>query len=182
MDIQDGQTKRFLEQLYQMSSGDAAAEVSMYDIGDILGLDKSEAGAMAEDLIIEGFAELKSLAGAISITAEGLRALDRAPAGADDEPSSREMILGKNEVLDAGATAAVEALIEQVQSAISAGRQDYDDLEEMVIDIKTLKTQLLSTRPKTAVVRPLLSSLSRLLQGLPESAQLAGRIRRMIDA
>lgn len=182
MDIQDAQMKRFLEQLYQMSSGDTASEVSMYDIGDALGLDKSEAGAMAEDLIIDGFAELKSLAGAISVTMEGLRALDMAPGGADEEQSPGEIILGKSEVLDAGAAAAVEALIEEVKSVISAGQNDYDDLEEMVIDIKTLTTQLLSRRPKTAVVRPLLSSLSRLLEGQPESAQLAGRIRRMADA
>jgi hypothetical protein len=181
MDIQDAQMKFFLEQLYQMTSGDAAAEVSMYDIGDALGLEKSEAGTMAEDLIIDGFAELKSLAGAISITPEGLRALDKTPAGAGDEQSSGEIVLGKNEPLEADAVAAVEELLEQVKWAISAGQQDYDVLEEIVIDIKTVETQLLSKRPKSAVLRPLLSALSGQLAGNPESTQLAGRIRRMID-
>ena len=135
---------------------------------------------MAEDLIIDGFAELKSLAGAISITVEGLRALDMEPVGKGDGAASGGIVLGKNEFLEANETAAVEQLLEELKSSISAGEYAYDDLEEMVIDIKTLETQLLSKRPKSAVARALLSSLQRVLQNHPGSTQLAGRVGRMV--
>lgn len=57
MSSEDVQMNNYLQQLYQMSGGDVSAEVSMYEIGAALGLDKSEAGSVAEDLIIDGYAE-----------------------------------------------------------------------------------------------------------------------------
>ena len=95
------QMNNFLQQLYQMSSGDVTAEVSMYDVGASLGLDKSDAGAVAEDLIIDGYAELKNLTGGISITTEGLRMLEVDTAGKTDEQSDGSFVLGNAEVLAA---------------------------------------------------------------------------------
>ena len=67
MTIANTQMKSFLRQLYQMSDGDTDTAVSMYDIGAILGLEKSAAGTIAEDLIIDGYAELKTLSGGITM-------------------------------------------------------------------------------------------------------------------
>jgi aspartate racemase len=47
----------------------------MYEVGRSLGLGKVEAGALAEELMVAGLVELKTLAGAITITADGLRYL-----------------------------------------------------------------------------------------------------------
>ena len=72
MGLENGQMKQYLLELYEQSQGESQSESSMYEIGAALGLEKSEAGALAEDLIIEGYAELKNLAGGITITAEGI--------------------------------------------------------------------------------------------------------------
>ena len=44
-----------------MAKGDPLAQVSMYEVGEFLGLEKTEAGALAEALFIEEYAELKTL-------------------------------------------------------------------------------------------------------------------------
>lgn len=180
MTIEEMQMKNFLQQLYQISGGDISAEASMYDIGAALGLDKMEAGAVAEDLIIDGFAELKNLAGGISITTEGLKALDIVvPDSGDDQPP-KGVVLGENEVLDPEVREAVEQLLGEIKSAASGSENGYETMEEIVIDIKTLEIQFLSNRPKTAITREILSSLAKLLAKQENTASVVGKIRRMI--
>jgi uncharacterized protein (DUF2267 family) len=55
----------------------------------------------------------------------------------------------------------------------------YERLEEMVIDIKTIEVQLLSTRPKTAILRAVLGSLKEALHAAGASA-LADDLKEMI--
>ena len=57
MSFDEIQIQNFMEQLGQMSGGDVSREVSMYEIGGSMGLDRPEAGALAEELIIDGYAE-----------------------------------------------------------------------------------------------------------------------------
>ena len=182
MTITNMQMKGFLRQLYQMSDGDTTTDVSMYDIGAVLGLDKTEAGALAEDLIIDGYAELKTLAGGISITVEGLQALDiRIPsAAADGNSAGQILLLGDAQMLEPEALKAVEQLLDDMKKAVGGAALDYQKMEEMVIDIKTIETQLLSNRPKTAIVREILRSLSYILQDETATVQLSQTIKRMI--
>ncbi len=180
MTIDDMQVKNFLAQLYKMTSDEIGAEVSMYDIGDALGLDKSESGSMAEDLIIDGYAELKTLAGGISITAQGLQALDIAPA--DNVQAAGSVTLGDKTIVEADVVQAVETLLLEIKSAVSSTDMAYEALEEIVIDIKTLETQLLSPRPKTRIVREILSSLSALLADQQGSEKLVESVQRMTGA
>jgi len=180
MSIENMQAKNFLSQLYQMSGGEISAEVSMYVIGDALGLDKSESGSMAEDLIIDGFAELKTLAGGISITAQGLQALDIAPA--DNGQAAGSVTLGDKTIVGADVIQAVETLLLEIKSAVSSPDMAYEALEEIVIDIKTLETQLLSPRPKSRIVREILSSLSTLLAAQQGSEKLVESVQRMTGA
>lgn len=179
MSLDDIQTKNYLQQLYQLSGGDVMMEVSMYEIGEALGLDKSEAGAVAEDIIIDGFAELKSLSGGISITAEGLRALDidtSAGAAADDT----SLVLGDEELVDRPTAQAVEELSKEIKKVVAEIGGDYSQLEEIVFELKTLEVQLLSSRPKTGIVREVLRSLATLLEAHDESRTLGQKISRAI--
>ncbi len=57
------------------AEGDTEAIVSMHDVGQALGFEKTDAGKMAEALYSEGYAELKTLSGGIGITSMGLQAL-----------------------------------------------------------------------------------------------------------
>ena len=114
------------------------------------------AGALAEDLIIEGYAELKNLAGGITITAEGIQALEipGASDGAGSAPGGLQ--LGDEPVLSQASKDAVEKLIHEIKARCLSDKDDYRQLEEMVFDIKTLEVQLCSSRPKTSIVREVL--------------------------
>lgn len=181
MSIEDVQMNNYLQQLYQMSGGDVTAEVSMYDVGAALGLDSSEAGSVAEDLIIDGYTELKNLTGGISITAEGLRALEVETAvGTADGSTEGKFVLGEAEVLAPEVCKAVEQLVGEIKKVTPEGGFSYSQLEEFVIDIKTLETQLLSSRPKTAIVQEILRSLAKQLLTDERGAPLGEQIRQAI--
>ncbi len=62
----------FLVELYLETQGDPSIKVSMYDIGETLGLDRTVSSRTAEELIGTGLAEIKTLNGGIGITADGV--------------------------------------------------------------------------------------------------------------
>jgi hypothetical protein len=61
----------FLVELYLQTQGDPSIKVSMYDIGETIGLDRTVSSRTAEELIGTGLAEIKTLNGGIGITADG---------------------------------------------------------------------------------------------------------------
>jgi len=182
MTIEDMQIENFLRQLYQMSNGDISTEVSMYDIGATLGLEKPKAGAMAEDLIIDGLAELKTLTGGISITVEGLQALDvNVPAsGSAGDARAAGLVLGDDKIIGPELFKAVEQLVVDIKEAVGKAALSYDQMEEVVVEIKTMETQLLSSRPKTAIIREVLRSLSQLLKENDKTSRISTKIWTMI--
>jgi len=180
MSIEDVQLNNYLQQLYQMSGGDVSAEVSMYEVGTVLGLDKSEAASVAEDLIIDGYAELKNLTGGISITTAGLRLLEVEITDGSDTSSEAKFTLGEGEVLAREGCTVVEHLVGEIKKAAVEGGFNYSQAEELVIDIKTLETQLLSNRPKKAIVKEILLSLANQLLADEQGASLAEQIRQGI--
>jgi hypothetical protein len=62
----------FLVELYHRTQGDASVKVSMFDIGESLGLDRKLSLRTAEELIGTGLVEIKTLSGIIGITTEGV--------------------------------------------------------------------------------------------------------------
>ena len=180
MSLDEVQSQNYLQQLYQMSGGDVSAEVSMYDIGAALGLDRPEAGAIAEDLIIDGYAELRNLTGGISITSTGLRLLKVDAGTTADGSSEAKLLLGGAELLEPEVVEAVAALVDELKKAATEGGFGYEQVEELVIDIKTLEIHLLSSRPKTAIVREILRSAANLLAEKESCLALAEQIRQAL--
>ncbi len=157
MTLDNPEARAYLFELYTMTQGDPKAQVSMYDVGTTLGLEKTDAGAIAEDLFIQGFAELKTLSGGIGITRQGLEELDvQADPGTDNDISLR---LGSSPVLEGQGQEAVEKILQDIKTNIVQTNLPYAKLEEVVMDIKTIEIQLLSPHPKTAVIREVLRSL-----------------------
>jgi hypothetical protein len=179
MCFDEAQIQNYLQQLCEMSDGDVSREVSMYEVGGAIGLERPEAGALAEELIIDGYAELKNLTGGISITTAGLRLLNLDTGGPGKGLGEGQFVLGEAEVPIAEIVEAVQDLIEEIKTAVAEGSFAYSRVEELVIDIKTLETQLLSSRPKTNIVRAVLRSLAKSLEGKPETERLRGAITRM---
>lgn len=175
MSLENPNARIFLEELYSSTKGDPQALVSMYEIGTGIGLAKGEAGALAEELMVSGLVELRTLAGGISITSEGLATLGIA---------SPVPAAGAQQQLSQGPDASKEdcrlliSLIDTVKARLPELQLEYSLLEEIIIDCKSIEVQLLSPRPKIAVFRELLRSLHTALQrDSPLSAQLAALIR-----
>jgi DNA-binding MarR family transcriptional regulator len=63
----DETEQQFLIHLFEQTGGDSSIQVSMYDIGGFLGLDKEAASKVAEDLIGSQLVEIRTLSGGIGI-------------------------------------------------------------------------------------------------------------------
>lgn len=171
------EAQRYLFELYQMTAGDVGAQVSMFEVGAAVGLEKTEAGKLAEELIGDGLAEVKTLSGGIGITAEGIQ---RAQAGGAGQPAAADFSLGRGPVLEEAAVAALSSLLADVKARLTETGAAYDRLEEMVMDLKTIDVQLLSPRPKTAIVREALRSLHSAFSTIGDSG-LSERLGKTIS-
>ncbi len=145
----------YLYELYTRTGGGLDAQVSMYDVGQALGMGRNEAGTMAESLYIQGLAELKTLSGGIGITREGLTVLDITK---DDGPDA-SLSLGKGPVLDDQGRTAIDIILPEIKKNLADNKMAYPQIEEMILDIKTIEVQMLSPKPKTAIIREVLKSI-----------------------
>jgi hypothetical protein len=157
MELDNMEARSFLFEIYTMTNGDIETQVSMYDVGKTLGLENAEARKIAEDLFIQGFAELKTLSGGIGITLLGLKALDIKVSSKQDESLS----LGDGIILEDQGKKAVEKIIQDIKDCLAQTKTPYEQLEEMVIDIKTIEVQMLSPNPKIYIIREVLRSLHK---------------------
>ena len=71
--------------------------------------------------------------------------------------------------------------MEDVRAAVIQLNATFGQMEEIVIDIKTIETQLLSPNPKIAVIREVLRSLHKTITSLGGNA-LATEIDALIHS
>ncbi len=147
----------FLLELYNQTKGDTERQVSMHDIGSAIGMEKADASTLAEDLIMDMLVELKTLSGGIGITTKGLEKLQQ--FGMVQTSAATAYSLSREKVATADDLAAVNTIIKEIQLSTPLAAAEFENLEELIIDLKTLEVQLLSPRPKIAVVREILRSL-----------------------
>ena len=175
MDLMDDQVERYLEELFRLTEGKVDAQASMFDIGAGMGLEKDAARRMAEDLIAEGLVEIKTLSGAIGITPQGVEMAQRMGGVA----AGTGHCLGNAPVLEEQGRRALDTLLKAIKDHLAKTPTAFNQLDEMVIDIKTIEVQLLSVRPKTAILRAVLHSLREALHEMGASA-LANDLDKMI--
>lgn len=168
----------FLTQLYALTKGDLAAQQSMHDVGAAIGLDKEQSGKVAEDLIGEGLVEIKTLSGGVGITAEGA---EKIQASGAPSHGTAGLSLGNGTIIKTEGRAAVDQVLAEIKTQIAQSPTPYPQLEEMVVDIKTIETQMLSPQPKAGIVREVLRSLEKTLSaaGL---AELSAHVEKMTKA
>lgn len=149
----------YLQELYDTTQGDPETQVSMHDIGLAIGLEKSDAGRIAEDLMVQGYIELKTLAGGISITNEGLGFLGITPASSgQQEPRLR---LSSGPIIHDEDRLVINTIVSNIKMELARGGQDYTTTEQAVLDLKVIELHLLSPNPKTAVFIELFRSLEQ---------------------
>ena len=121
MDIDNPEAKRYLTELCTKTQGDTGAQISMFEVGAAIGLDKTEAGMVAEELIVEGLAELRNLSGGISITAQGLALIQ----GGGNGPALKGvgLQLGSGQVLGDQGRQALQKIIKDIRGLLFPARQ-----------------------------------------------------------
>jgi len=158
MNSEEISSTNYLQELYNSSQGSIEAQVSMYDIGVNIGIEKAEAGRLAEGLMVEGYVELKTLAGGIAITNEGLIFLGFSP---EIENTQEEQL-----TFSVGPTASesdhtlAEQLKTNIQQELSKQDLEYTTIEQIVLDLKSIELHLMSPTPKTAVILALFHSIA----------------------
>ncbi len=175
MDEIDDIGRRFLIQLFDQTSGDSAAQVSMYELGDLLGLDRETASRVAQELMGFMLIEIRTLSGGIGISTEGSHMV-RKLAGPRAAAGGQSRRLGNGPVLDSADREAVEKAVSEVKGQTGSLGLDFDSLTELMADLKTIDAQLGSTRPKTEIVRQCFYSVLEILKG-SEKSDLTARIR-----
>jgi hypothetical protein len=176
VDITDPTAESYLRELYQQTKGDTSVQVSMFDIGAVLALERDVAGKIAEDLIGNGLVEVKTLSGGIGITPLGIETVATGDGRVD---AAADADLGNGIVLAEEGRSAVSAVIKEIQTWIANHNVAYDQIETVVFDLKTVEVHLLSPTPKTAVVREVLRSLQSTLDAAGSSA-ISAKIVNMI--
>lgn len=171
--------QQFLIQLFDQTSGDSSTQVSMYDVGEGLGLDRDTSSRVAENLIGLQLVEIRTLSGGIGISTEGANEVKRLTGGvshAGDSPSK----LTDQPVMDSISCECVEETAGQLKSRAGNLGLDFDGLSELMADLKTIDAQLGSSRPKTAIIRECLRSIKGVLEGAAE-AEILAKIRTLLD-
>jgi hypothetical protein len=75
----DENGRTFLLSVYNHTKGDPAAMVSMYDVGSELGIDRTAASRLAEDLMGWMMLEIRTLSGGIGITPSAVEEIEALP-------------------------------------------------------------------------------------------------------
>jgi hypothetical protein len=161
----------FIVELYHRTLGDGSVKVSMYDIGESLGLDRKLSLRTAEELIGTGLAEIKTLSGGIGITADGVTEAQQLGASLQDSAGSN-ISLQDVPVLDESGHQAVEQVVTNLKGQTSQYALDFDSLAELMADLKTIDAQLSSPNPKTAIIRECFRSIVGLLQSMDNNDTL----------
>ena len=169
----------FLIKLYELTKGNPSSQVSMYDVGEAIGLERDAALKTAEVLFGFGLSEIKTLAGGIGITEDGLSEVMKNDA-------YREIIgaagfrLGDAPIIDDAGQKSVEQVISGIKTKAGSLGLDYDTLEELLADLKTIDVQLTSSRPKTKIIRECFQSIIDVLQKV-DADELVNQVKGLIQ-
>ncbi|MGD8521226.1 MAG: hypothetical protein PVF56_08800 [Desulfobacterales bacterium] len=174
----DETTRQFLLQVFQETNGDTSVQVSMYDIGEALGLDRDAALNVAEALIGLQMVEIRTLSGGIGISPDGIAEMQQV-FGDRIAPDNQVIRLGDEPILDQIRFQVVEELIASFKARVGNLGLDFDRLNELMADVKTIDAQLESSRPKAAIIRECLRSLKSVLEKAGDDASL-GKIRELL--
>jgi hypothetical protein len=172
--------QQFLIQLFEQTKGDSNLQVSMYDIGDRLGLDRDIASAVAQELIGSMLVEIRTLSGGIGISAEGSQMAQKliGPAESSGDGFAK---LDDAPLLNTSGRQAVERIASELKDQTGSLGLDFDTLTELMADLKTIDAQLGSSRPKTAIIRACLRSILAILTIFGEN-KVSERIRTMVGS
>jgi hypothetical protein len=162
----------FFRSLVIKTGGDTQKQVSMHEIGNEAGLEKSASKNIAEELMSLGLIDIRTLSGGIGLTAEGI--LEAQNWFADiTEASSSGTTLGNHPVVGEKNGAVIADILTGLKPRIGNLGLAFDELTELLADIQSLEAQMRSSRPKTAIVRECFRSMLPVLTRGSETETLS---------
>jgi len=170
--------QQFMIQLFEQTRGEQSVQVSMYDIGDLLGFERDAASRVAQELIGLQMVEIRTLSGGIGISAVGSEMVQGliGPLAANVGEFAK---LGSQLLLNSASRQALEQVISEIKDNTGTLGLDFDSLSELMADLKSIDAQLGSSRPKTAIIRACLHSISGVVKGTTNNS-LYGRISGLL--
>lgn len=173
----DESGKQFLIQLFKAANGDASAKVSMYEIGETLGMDRGKANFITTELVGFDYVEIRTLSGAIGITEQGLDAARS--LGAESTEQAKILRLGSGPILNGDSKNACDMMVATIKSKASQWGLNFDAMAEIMADLKTIDAQLSSPKPKTSIVRESFRSIQAVIKTTGDT-EVAGRIQELV--
>ena len=158
----DDPGKEFLLQLFKVSKADVATKVSMYEIGESLGMDRGQTDFIITELIGFDYVEIRTLSGGIGITTQGIDA-SRLLTG-ESGLQSRAPHLGSDPILNESAKEACGMMTAIVKSGATNSGLNFDALAELMADLKTIEAQLNSPKPKSGIIKESFRSILAVLE------------------
>jgi hypothetical protein len=174
----DGTAQQFLIQLFKQTKGDSTAQVSMYDIGDQLGLDRKKASTVAQELIGAMLVDIRTLSGGIGISMDGSQMAQKL-VGPAAFSGNGFVKLDDTPLLNASGRHSVEQIVSELKNQAGSLGLDFDTLNELMADLKTIDAQMESSRPKTGIVRECLFSVLAILENSSDNKSI-GRIGTLV--
>jgi len=175
----DDIAQQFLIQLFEQTQGDVSIQVSMYDIGGLLGMDRDTASSVAQELMGRQLAEIRTLSGGIGLSADGAARIQNLMGPMASDTSGSEQ-LGDGPAMTSGGQQAVAQVVSELKNQTGSLGLDFDTLGELMADLKTMEAQLDSSRPKTAIIRECLRSVLGVVEKA-QSRQLVDRLCKLVD-
>jgi len=149
----DTAAQALFQELNRSTEGNPTVQVSMYTLGETIGLDREASERAAEDLIANGLVEIRTLSGGIGLSEEGANLLG------EKEDGSKTNRLGTESPLSPPQYELVEQTLALLKTEIGGRGLAFETLAEMVADIRSIEAQLTSPKAKTPIVRACFTSL-----------------------
>lgn len=167
----------FLQQLYDHTHGDVSVQVSMYEIGAVIDLDRDASSQVAQTLIGLNYVEIKTLSGGVGITPDGTAAIEGA-GGSTGQPVGGSPGLSNARVLSQADLEAIDQISHFLKKEAGALGLDFEGLTELVADLRTIDAQVASSRPKTEIVRACFKSIEAIMNAL-DHKEACSRLRAL---
>jgi hypothetical protein len=186
------QRMEFLKELYERSGGDPMMIFPDQEIGDSVGLSRTECQQVIHYLMKEGLVD-GTIDQALSISHYGIKEYESA-ATRPDEPTNHFMPMSliyvetmTNSQIQQGTVGShqhgewsrdefktIAKIVRLIRADLGSLELNRDDQAQIEIDLKTLELQQSAPRPNTSAMRHTLSSIRSILESAAGSATASG--------
>ena len=142
---------KILAALLKEERGNSTGDMSMWTIGEELGLDRNQTQDLVMDLAAEGLVEIKSLSGTVLLTEEGRNKADE-PGPVSDSMSSLDELA---------------EFIDSLDAALDSFGFDSQSRQDLEVDISTLKGQVVRSKRLPAVLEATLGAVKEAFGRVP---------------